>query len=176
VHTAKGLEFPVVFLVGLEEGLFPHAASARDERGLEEERRLCYVGMTRAMEKLVLTCAAQRLRFGSRTFGVPSRFLGEIPVEFVEGVVSAPSFPESPESAESGRPELDYSYGQPDAGEAGFADAVALRPGLRVRHPIFGPGVVQDVRGSGPATKLRIRFERAGVKTVVLRYASLELG
>ena len=79
VHSAKGLEYPVVFVVGMEEGVFPHSASMRDERGVEEERRLCYVGMTRAMEKLTLTCASERFRFGSRTYGVPSRFLQEIP-------------------------------------------------------------------------------------------------
>jgi hypothetical protein len=79
VHSAKGLEYPVVFLVGMEEGVFPHSASMRDERSIEEERRLCYVGMTRAMEELTLTCASERFRFGSRTYGVPSRFLREIP-------------------------------------------------------------------------------------------------
>ena len=84
-HTAKGLEFPVVFLVGMEEGLLPHAASTRDASGIEEERRLCYVGMTRAMERLYLTCASERRRYGSRTFSVPSRFLSEIPKELVVG-------------------------------------------------------------------------------------------
>ncbi|NIV46690.1 MAG: ATP-binding domain-containing protein, partial [Gammaproteobacteria bacterium] len=84
-HTAKGLEFPVVFLVGMEEGVFPHAASASDPAGLEEERRLCYVGMTRAMERLHLCWARSRRRWGSRSFGVPSRFLDEIPAEVVDG-------------------------------------------------------------------------------------------
>ena len=86
VHSAKGLEFPVVYLVGMEEGIFPHAASLRDAAGLEEERRLCYVGMTRAMERLTLTSAAERLRYGSRSYGVPSRFLSEIPSEVVEQI------------------------------------------------------------------------------------------
>jgi len=163
-HSAKGLEYPVVFLVGMEEGIFPHAASARDERGIEEERRLCYVGMTRAMEKLTLTCAAQRLRFGARSYGVPSRFLREIPEELVSGGASLAA-------PEGGGPALDYSYAQ-----EGPSEAPELGPGLRVRHPVFGTGVVLAVMGEGVGQKLRIRFDRAGVKTVMLRYANLELG
>ena len=91
VHTAKGLEYPIVFLVGMEEGIFPHAISARDESGVEEERRLCYVGMTRAMEKLTLTCAAERHRFGSRSSSQPSRFLSEIPDLLVKQVGRSPA-------------------------------------------------------------------------------------
>ncbi|MDH3213907.1 MAG: UvrD-helicase domain-containing protein [Myxococcales bacterium] len=154
-HCAKGLEYPVVFVVGMEEGIFPHAASLRDERGIEEERRLCYVGMTRAMQKLTLTCASERLRFGSRTYGVPSRFLREIPTS----VLAAPAERD---------PSLDYSYGQ--------AEAPVVAPGLRVRHPVFGPGSILAVSGDGAGQKLRIRFDRAGVKTILVRYANLELG
>jgi DNA helicase-2/ATP-dependent DNA helicase PcrA len=161
-HCAKGLEYPVVFVVGMEEGIFPHAASLRDERGIEEERRLCYVGMTRAMEKLTLTCASERLRFGSRTYGIPSRFLREIPA----AVLAAPA--EGRPRREEGEPSLDYSYGQ--------AEAPVVGPGLRVRHPVFGPGSVLAVSGAGADQKLRIRFDRAGVKTVMVRYANLELG
>jgi DNA helicase-2/ATP-dependent DNA helicase PcrA len=161
-HCAKGLEFPVVFVVGMEEGIFPHAASLRDGRGIEEERRLCYVGMTRAMERLTLTCAEERVRFGSRTQGIPSRFLREIPPSVLAGAAA--------EGCESdpGEPSLDYSYGQVEAPE--------IAPGLRVRHPVFGPGSVLAVSGEGLGQKLRIRFERAGVKTVMVRYANLELG
>ncbi len=170
-HTAKGLEYPVVFLVGMEEGVFPHSASIHDERGLEEERRLCYVGMTRAMESLTLTCAAERLRFGSRSFGVPSRFLREIPGELVEeqGGRRRNRY-ERAGIASPGQSRLDYSYGQ--EAEAG----TALQPGLRVRHGVFGTGTVTAVRGQGPAAKVDVRFERAGPKTLVLRYANLEPG
>ncbi len=164
-HTAKGLEYPIVFLVGMEEGIFPHSASQRDERGVEEERRLCYVGMTRAMERLTLTCASERLRFGSRTYGVPSRFLAEIPPAVLASAASRRP------ARGAGGPTLDYSYAQDEP-----TDAVEVGPGLRVRHPIFGPGTVLSVSGSGPGQKLRIRFERAGVKTVMVRYANLELG
>jgi DNA helicase-2/ATP-dependent DNA helicase PcrA len=168
-HSAKGLEYPIVYLSGMEEGIFPHAGALRDDTGLEEERRLCYVGMTRAMERLTLSCAAERLRFGSRTFGVPSRFLREIPAQVVEhvGVRSAPP---RMRPAETG-PSYDYSYGQDAPSDTGVVAA-----GLRVRHPHFGVGVVLSVSGQGPSQKLKVRFERAGVKTLVLRYANLELG
>ena len=161
-HTAKGLEFPVVFLVGMEEGLLPHAASTRDTAGIEEERRLCYVGMTRAMEKLHLTCASERRRFGSRTFSIPSRFLSEIPKDLLAGGLAAPA-------AGSGGRSLDYSLADDDGSDPG-----RLRPGLRVRHPIFGTGTVASVVGTGASQKLQIRFDRVGTKTLLVRYANLE--
>ncbi len=163
VHTAKGLEFPVVFVAGLEEGIFPHAGSLRDERGIEEERRLCYVAMTRAQDLLFLTWARERRRFGTSSQGSPSRFLSEIPREALGG---APAVARA--QAAEGR-SLDYSYGQDDA-------PPGLEVGLRVRHPIFGPGTILGVSGSGAGQKLRVRFERAGVKTLVLRFANLEFG
>jgi DNA helicase-2/ATP-dependent DNA helicase PcrA len=164
VHTAKGLEFPVVFVAGLEEGVFPHAASTRDARGVEEERRLCYVAMTRARDRLFLTWARERQRWGSRSYGTPSRFLSEIPRSALGAAVAAASEREAPRSG----PSLDYSYGQDEA--------PGLEAGIRVRHPIFGPGVVLGSSGSGANQKLKVRFERAGVKTLVLRFANLEIG
>lgn len=166
-HSAKGLEFPVVFLVGLEEGILPHAAAVRDPAGLEEERRLFYVGMTRAMERLYLSCAQERRRYGSRTFAVPSRFLREIPEEVLQG-----ELPETREAGpRGGDAALDYSYGQ---GEPEAAAGGAIPRGMRVRHPVFGAGTVLDVSGAGPNQKLRVRFDRVGVKTLVLRFANLE--
>jgi DNA helicase-2/ATP-dependent DNA helicase PcrA len=167
VHSAKGLEFPVVYLVGMEEGIFPHQASSHDGRAVEEERRLCYVGMTRAMEGLTLCWAQERRRFGSRTFGVPSRFLREIPSGLVEDL--------SPRrrtgSARADDRVLDYSFDQsPDASDAGAS------VGARVRHPVFGAGTILAAQGAGPGRKLRIRFDRAGVKTVLVRFAQLEYG
>ena len=175
VHAAKGLEFPVVFLVGMEERIFPHASSSGDEEGLEEERRLCYVAMTRAMEQLHLTSASERRRFGERSFQSPSRFLNEIPEQLVEvlggnrgrsrtGRRSTSSF--DPGEGDSS---FDYSYSQ----EAGDGEG-GVQPGLRVRHPVFGVGVILSVVGSGLGQKLKIRFDRAGVKTVMVRYANLE--
>jgi DNA helicase-2/ATP-dependent DNA helicase PcrA len=171
VHSAKGLEYPVVFVVGMEEGVFPHSASMRDESGIEEERRLCYVAMTRAMEKLTLTCASERYRFGSRTYGVPSRFLQEIPSNVLASPPSRRAGGAAAPSRATRNTDLDYSYGQSEAGES-----PALAPGLVVRHPIFGRGEILAVLGAGQNQKLRISFERAGVKTLVVRFANLELG
>ena len=173
VHSAKGLEFPIVFLVGMEERVFPHANSIRDEAGLEEERRLCYVAMTRAMEQLFVTCAAERFRYGDRTYQSPSRFLQEIPDELIETIGTASRGARSRSGAsgssrESGR--YDYSYAQ---GEPGEGEGVVV--GTLVRHPVFGRGEVLAVLGSDLNQKLRIKFERAGVKTVMVKYANLEL-
>ena len=170
VHMAKGLEYPIVYLVGLEEGVFPHAGALRDDGGIEEERRLCYVGMTRAMERLTLTSAAERLRFGSRTYGMPSRFLQEIPQGVVEVIGSGKS-ERGRRRAPAGESDYDYSYDQSAPDENG-----EIAPGLRVRHPHFGPGVILSSSGSGLSQKLKIRFDRAGIKTLVVRYANLELG
>jgi ATP-dependent DNA helicase UvrD/PcrA len=171
VHSAKGLEYPIVFLVGMEEGVFPHAGALRDDTGIEEERRLCYVGMTRAMERLTLVSAAERLRFGSRTYGVPSRFLDEIPGSVVERIPLSSSASGRRAAPRSGESRYDYSYAQADPGEA-----QGIGPGVRVRHPHFGPGVVLSAAGDGSSQKLRIRFDRAGVKTLMVKYANLELG
>jgi len=177
VHSAKGLEFPIVFLVGMEERIFPHASSSRDEAGLEEERRLCYVAMTRAMEHLFITCAAERFRYGDRSYQSPSRFLQEIPEELIETLGTASrgararagvSGSSSGDSSSSGR--LDYSYAQESVDDG---EGIAI--GTLVRHPVFGRGEVLAVMGSDLNQKLRIKFERAGVKTVMVRYANLEL-
>jgi DNA helicase-2/ATP-dependent DNA helicase PcrA len=165
-HTAKGLEYPFVFLVGMEEGLFPHAASAHDDAGVEEERRLCYVGMTRAMERLTISFARERRRFGSRSVAVPSRFLEEIPRQHAEGRIG--SGRAAGADSGSGR-RVDYAYSQVEA-----SDATATVQGLRVRHPIFGAGTVIEVSGARGDEKLKIRFDRVGVKTVMVRFANLE--
>jgi DNA helicase-2/ATP-dependent DNA helicase PcrA len=170
VHSAKGLEFEVVFVVGMEEGVLPHSASSRDPRAVEEERRLCYVAMTRAMERLSLCYAHERRRYGSRSFGTPSRFLTEIPAALVEHLGA------SREEVRETRSAYDYSYDQSRSwersGSRGEEGGVAR--GMRVRHPIFGPGTVLEVSGSGPDQALRIRFDRAGVKKIIVRYANLE--
>ena len=173
-HSAKGLEFPVVFMVGMEEGIFHHQSSTYDDAGLEEERRLCYVAMTRAMEQLVMTCARERRRFGAHSYQTPSRFLREVPEKLmnVEGGAVEVRRPARRRGGEgAGEPRLDYSYSQEsyEEGEGGVA------VGTVVRHPIFGRGIVMTVIGQGLSQKLKIRFERAGVKTVMVRYANLEL-
>jgi DNA helicase-2/ATP-dependent DNA helicase PcrA len=157
----------------MEERIFPHASSSRDDAGLEEERRLCYVAMTRAMEHLYLTCAAERLRYGDRTYQTPSRFLQEIPDELIETLGTATSGARSRGGMSSGTSQssrFDYSYNQQEDYEAG-----GVGVGARVRHPVFGRGEVLAVLGTDLNQKLRIKFERAGVKTVMVRFANLEL-
>ncbi|HUY84679.1 MAG TPA: 3'-5' exonuclease, partial [Steroidobacteraceae bacterium] len=160
LHSAKGLEFPVVFLAGLEDGLFPHRRSAADLAGLEEERRLCYVGMTRAMRQLYLTYAEQRRLYGVDTHGQPSRFIGEIPADLVEEVrpriqVSRPAFAARKSIAEPAES--------------------AMRMGSRVRHTKFGEGVVLNFEGNGAQARIQVNFERQGTKWLMLSYAKLEL-
>jgi DNA helicase-2/ATP-dependent DNA helicase PcrA len=169
VHVAKGLEFRVVWIVGMEEGLFPHFASLGDPAAIEEERRLCYVGMTRARERLYLVNASMRRLHGSTRFDPPSRFLSEIPSELLEGARPAgarrPTAPPAPLE-----PRVDYNAGQWTSDEL-----PPVRAGQRVAHPIFGEGTILELSGAGSSTKIRVRFDRAGVKTIVLRYAQLEL-
>ncbi len=172
-HSAKGLEYSVVFLVGMEEGVFPHASSSHDDEGLEEERRLCYVGMTRAMEQLYMTCARERRRFGSHSYQSPSRFLREVPEELME-VQQAPTSgrhsrrERRPRTRDGGR--LDRSYSQET-----YDEGDGIQRGMRVRHSIFGLGTIDAVIGEGLNQKLKIKFDRAGFKTVMVRYANLEL-
>jgi ATP-dependent DNA helicase UvrD/PcrA len=175
LHSAKGLEFESVFLVGLEEGLLPHSRSvASDARdALEEERRLCYVGMTRAMERLHLTWAASRMLFGQRRMSEPSRFLMEIPREAVtaSGGRRAPAHgrPASP-----GRRDFrEASATRPKADPRGPGGG-PLRPGARVRHPLFGVGTVLRSDGAGEDLKVTVSFAGIGAKRLVARFAGLE--
>jgi DNA helicase-2/ATP-dependent DNA helicase PcrA len=152
LHNAKGLEFRSVFLIGMEEGVFPHARSI-EEQGVEEERRLCYVGMTRAKERLVLIHAASRSLWGSRAYNLPSRFLDELPEEGVE--------------RERLRPES-WSYRSPSYATQ---PAIALSTGDSVRHGTLGEGVVTRIEGDGTVT---VRFEDGSERRLVLDYAPLE--
>jgi len=167
LHTSKGLEFPVVFIVGLEEGIFPHQRALEDGDELEEERRLCYVGMTRARERLYLFRAERRLRFGAISERPPSRFLDEVP----EALTRPLHAPAQPMRRIPTGPVVDYSYSQ----EIEDADGCGLAAGTRVRHPTFGVGVVRRSEGRGDAEKLSVQFARAGLKKLIRRYANLEL-
>jgi ATP-dependent DNA helicase UvrD/PcrA len=184
MHAAKGLEFPVVIIAGMEEGLFPHARSAEDEEEIEEERRLCYVGMTRAQSHLVVTSAARRRVFGEYQATEPSRFLDEIPAELVERIAPAwsnaqSSFTHSHYEFRTnpygrggrgrGREESTYDYANEDQSVGG------LRAGLRVRHPQFGVGTVVDVEAHNDDLKVTVRFPAVGVKKLLSKYAKLEL-
>jgi DNA helicase-2/ATP-dependent DNA helicase PcrA len=186
LHSAKGLEFPMVILAGLEEGLFPHSRSSEDEEELEEERRLCYVGMTRARQRLVLTGAARRRIFGEYQSSEPSRFVDEVPAALVERIPPSSSsssyqghfahyeFRTNPygRGGRGGRAREEpptYAYEDEDQ-----STGMALRPGVRVRHPQFGVGSVVSVERLDDDTKLVVRFAAVGVKTLRAKYARLE--
>jgi DNA helicase-2/ATP-dependent DNA helicase PcrA len=167
LHAAKGLEFPQVFLVGLEDGLFPSQKSAGEGGRLEEERRLAYVGITRAQRRLVLTYAESRRLHGTETYGRPSRFLTELPRESLVEVrpraqVTRPA--SVGRSAESFLAERGV-----DAGAGG-----AFRMGQRVAHALFGEGVVMGLEGRGEHAHVQVNFERNGAKWLVLAYAKLQ--
>ena len=187
MHAAKGLEFPVVILPGLEEGLFPHSRVRQEEQELEEERRLCYVGLTRAQQKLVLTSAARRRVFGEYQSTEPSRFLDEIPPELVEKVETYSGFGtiRRPSSYEmrtnpygAGKRKDDrvreetptYSYEDEDQSATGMS----FRPGLRVKHGQFGVGTVMSVEPVDGDYKLQVRFASVGPKTLRAKYARLQ--
>ena len=185
LHAAKGLEFPVVFIVGLEEGLFPHVRSRGDEDALEEERRLCYVGMTRAQTRLVLTSAARRRVFGEYKASEPSRFLGEIParlLDLVEPVFSTPAPAptrfgrafggrrgRAPGAGEQIQPDYGYAYEDEDQ------SVISVAPGTRVRHPTFGVGTILSVEPLTDDMKLTVSFNDIGRKTLRARFAKLTL-
>jgi DNA helicase-2/ATP-dependent DNA helicase PcrA len=186
LHSAKGLEFPTVILAGLEEGLFPHSRSSEDEEELEEERRLCYVGMTRARQQLVLTGAARRRTFGEYQNSEPSRFIDEVPAELVERIAPSVSASGYQSSFPRYQPRaLGYGRGRP-GGRASDADrafayehedqttGMALHPGMRVRHAQFGIGSVISVEPLDDDAKLVVRFNLVGVKTLRARFARLQ--
>ena len=162
LHSAKGLEFPLVFLTGLEEGLFPHQHSLQDPTRLEEERRLCYVGMTRARRQLVLTQAELRRLHGNEHYTSPSRFLGEIPEELIQEIRAKP--------AVSSYPTAKLATGLPPQ----EPPAGGMRLGSRVRHGTFGDGVVLRYEGQGPHARVQVNFEAAGTKWLVIGYANLQ--
>jgi DNA helicase-2/ATP-dependent DNA helicase PcrA len=184
LHAAKGLEFDVVFLVGLEDGLLPHANSRDDVDGLEEERRLAYVGMTRARRRLALSAARTRFLFGQRQPTRPSRFLHELPVDEFEdvseatlGVGTETPRAESAAAKRAARPGANARRRHArSVVQATVTDAsgVGWRPGDRVRHQRFGSGVVLSCQGRGDNLKLVVYFDRAGRKTLVPTIAKLE--
>ena len=163
MHSAKGLEFPLVFLCGMEDGLFPHQRSVADPNGLEEERRLCYVGITRAKQTLYITYAEQRRLHGMDSFSQPSRFIAEIPEELVEEIrprvqVSRPISPRS----------------RGHTGGIAPGESLGVKLGQRVRHGKFGDGVILNCEGQGAHARVEVNFETAGTKWLVLSYANLD--
>ncbi len=189
LHNAKGLEFPVVFMAGMEEGLFPHSRSAESEEELEEERRLCYVGMTRAKERLILTHASERRIYGYPQANLISRFVEEIPAELVEreGMPVFTSttgrryvtWEDAPEQEHA--PAAYAAEGRPGAVRKTTAQtpaASAKSPyynGAVVKHAKFGIGTVQRSEGAGDDLKISVSFPGHGVKTLAVKYANLEV-
>jgi DNA helicase-2/ATP-dependent DNA helicase PcrA len=193
VHTAKGLEFPRVFITGLEEGIFPHARSIDDDTAIEEERRLCYVAVTRAEKRLYLTRVRRRRLSGQQLGGVPSRFLKDLPADCLEMLVmprpayldvqtegagpwggswsraaspySSASRPSKPAAAPSGQITVHYDE---DAGAPG--DDLGLRVGARLSHPTLGVGEVRAWQSAGADLKVTMRFPEVGVKTIMARF------
>ena len=160
LHSAKGLEFPLVFIVGLEEGIFPSQRSLDEEGKLEEERRLCYVGITRARKQLVLTSAEHRRLYGQDMYPTPSRFVSEIPEHLLNEVRSKPTVSQplySPKSAVSSA-----------------ASVNGIGVGQRVMHAKFGEGIVTNLEGSGTHARVEVNFEYAGSKWLVMAYANLQ--
>lgn len=166
MHSAKGLEFPLVFMCGMEDGLFPHQRSVADPSGLEEERRLCYVGITRAKQALYITHAEQRRLHGMDNFSHASRFIAEIPTEHIEEIrprvqVSRPMRPSRP--------------AQHSRGISAPGSELGIRLGQRVRHKKFGDGVILNYEGQGAHARVEVNFETSGTKWLVLSYANLDL-
>ena len=166
MHSAKGLEFPLVFLCGMEDGLFPHQRSIADPNGLEEERRLCYVGITRAKENLYISHAEQRRMHGMDSFAQASRFIAEIPNELIEEI----------------RPRVQVSRPLNSNGPQGYrvgsiapGSDTGVRLGQHVRHAKFGDGVILNCSGQGAHAQVEVNFETVGTKILVLAYANLDL-
>jgi DNA helicase II / ATP-dependent DNA helicase PcrA len=173
LHTSKGLEYPIVFIAGMEEGLFPHSRSADIDEEIEEERRLCYVGMTRARQLLYLTNTLSREIYGVRQESRPSRFMREVDPALIRRIApqrqTSPIRPLSPHE-----PYVDLSDSQlPDDEPGPGGDSLSI--GARVVHPTFGRGVVRRREGRGDSAKAWVNFERSGIKLLVLKFANLRL-
>jgi DNA helicase-2/ATP-dependent DNA helicase PcrA len=156
IHSAKGLEFPVVFLVGMEEGIFPHSNSMFEQKGMEEERRLCYVGMTRAEERLYLSRAQVRLRFGEKKMNPPSQFIEEIPEELLTGTADKRSeMAEEEKLIHSDNSGTEYAIGQ------------------RIVHPRWGIGTILSIRGD-KNPELKIAFEQGKTRNLLAEFAPIQ--
>jgi DNA helicase II / ATP-dependent DNA helicase PcrA len=174
LHTSKGLEYPIVFIAGMEEGLFPHSRSADIDEEIEEERRLCYVGMTRARQLLYLTNTLSREIYGVRQESRQSRFLREVDSSLIRRIaperLTTTVRPLSPREAY-----VDYGDSQLPDDDPGPTGGDGMSVGARVVHPTFGRGVVRRREGRGDTAKAWVNFDRSGIKLLVLKFANLRL-
>jgi len=173
LHSAKGLEFPLVFLAGMEEGLFPHKMSLDEHGRLEEERRLCYVGITRAMKKLVICFAESRRMHGNENFNSLSRFVREIPQDLLQEV-RIKSTITRPASYGSSRHGAARYSGSPLGSQSNVEDYPGLCLGQQVRHKVFGEGTIVQFEGQGGSARVQVNFDSEGSKWLVLQYAKLQ--
>jgi DNA helicase-2/ATP-dependent DNA helicase PcrA len=165
LHSAKGLEFPLVFLCGMEEGLFPHQMSLEEPERLEEERRLCYVGITRARQQLVMSCAERRRLYGSERYNLPSQFISEIPDDLLESI-----------RARRAPKTQDNSFTVPAVRRRSrLLKETPVHLGARVRHGKFGDGIVTNCEGEGGNARVEVRFDSEGSKWLVWSYANLQI-
>ena len=184
LHSAKGLEYPAVFVVGMEDGVFPHMRSMGEPEELEEERRLAYVGLTRAQQRLHLTHAWSRMLYGSTQYNPPSRFLDEIPGELVESIEGnrRGSRREAGSSRWEGRSDpgrgrdriVEQAMTAPQSPQPSGADSLGLRIGDDVRHAKWGEGVILHIEGQGDKTEAVVRFPDIGEKRLLLAWAPLD--
>ena len=161
MHSAKGLEFPMVFIIGVEEGMFPSQRTIEEPEKMEEERRLAYVGITRAMKKLIICYAESRRLYGQQKFHKPSRFIREIPVDVTEEIRLTTQISRPVESSR-------FNQSQQQFNQTG------LTLGQRVIHAKFGEGVIINYEGSGAQSRVEVSFEQVGSKWLVVAYARLE--
>ena len=164
LHSAKGLEFSLVFLCGMEEGLFPHQRSLEDPAQLEEERRLCYVGMTRARKLLYLTCSESRRLHGSEYYPTPSRFIQEIPSQYLNEV-----------RLRGKVTKVAQSYTRSEMAAMGDSPKSSIKLGQSVSHPKFGEGIILNYEGDGAHARVQVNFKDVGSKWLVVAYANLKL-
>jgi DNA helicase-2/ATP-dependent DNA helicase PcrA len=187
LHTAKGLEYPAVFLIGLEDGVFPHLRSIGEPDQLEEERRLCYVGLTRAQERLYLTHAWSRTLYGSTQYNPPSRFLAELPDELVENVEGRRRGSRRRRGdggyelgsyglagGASGRDRVVESAMSRSRPSSTGAESLGLSVGDDVRHEKFGEGVILQIEGEGDKAEAVVHFAGQGDKRLLLSWSPLE--
>jgi DNA helicase-2/ATP-dependent DNA helicase PcrA len=167
LHTAKGLEFPTVFLTGMEDGIFPHARTLDDPKELEEERRLAYVGLTRAEKRLYISRAEYRLTFGTPKYNPGSRFLDEIPSDLIEWKNEGRSTFTTSSAVRKSR----LPSGPPPRATGKKSNAMVLEVGQRVSHDTFGLGTVVGLAGEGDKSEATINFGQYGDKRLLLRYA-----